>query len=127
MIGGLFAGLKEAPGKEILFDGRIYKEYRGMGSMGAIHDGAGDRYQIGKDETPVPEGIEGRVPYKGELKSFLYQLVSGLRKGMGYCGCKTITELKTYRKFVSITGSGLRESHAHDVTITQEAPNYSRG
>ncbi|MDR1390118.1 MAG: IMP dehydrogenase [Treponema sp.] len=126
MIGSLFAGLKEAPGKEVLFDGRIYKEYRGMGSMGALGDGAGDRYQIGKDETPVPEGIEGRVPYKGELKSYLYQLVSGLRKGMGYCGCRTIEELKAYRKYVRITAAGLRESHAHDVTITQEAPNYSR-
>ncbi|MDR0586888.1 MAG: IMP dehydrogenase [Treponema sp.] len=127
MIGSLFAGLKEAPGKEILFDGRIYKEYRGMGSMGAINDGSGDRYQIGKDETPVPEGIEGRVPYKGELKNYLFQLVSGLRKGMGYCGCKTIGELKKYRSFVRITSAGWRESHAHDVTITQEAPNYSRG
>ena len=126
MIGNLFAGLKEAPGREIIFDGRIYKEYRGMGSLGAIKDGSGDRYGIAKDETPVPEGIEGRVPYKGELKSFLHQMVSGLRKGMGYCGCRTIEELKNYRKFVRITSSGLRESHAHDVTITQEAPNYSR-
>ncbi|MDR2182104.1 MAG: IMP dehydrogenase [Treponema sp.] len=126
MIGSLFAGLREAPGKEILFDGRIYKEYRGMGSMGALNDGGGDRYQIGKDETPVPEGIEGRVPYKGELKAYLYQLVSGLRKGMGYCGCRSIDELKAYRNYVRITAAGLRESHAHDVTITQEAPNYSR-
>jgi IMP dehydrogenase len=126
MIGNLFAGLKEAPGREIIFDGRIYKEYRGMGSLGAIKDGSGDRYGIAKDESPVPEGIEGRVPYKGELKSFLHQLVSGLRKGMGYCGCRDIEELKKYRKFVKITASGLRESHAHDVTITQEAPNYSR-
>jgi IMP dehydrogenase len=97
-----------------------------MGSMGAISDGSGDRYQIGKDETPVPEGIEGRVPYKGELKNYLFQLVSGLRKGMGYCGCKTIADLKKYRSFVRITSAGWRESHAHDVTITQEAPNYSR-
>ena len=126
MIGNLFAGLKEAPGREIIFDGRIYKEYRGMGSLGALKDGSGDRYGIAKDETPVPEGIEGRVPYKGELKSYLHQMVSGLRKGMGYCGCATIEELKKYRKFVRITSSGLRESHAHDVTITQEAPNYSR-
>ncbi len=126
MIGNLFAGLKEAPGREIIFDGRIYKEYRGMGSLGAIKDGSGDRYGIAKDETPVPEGIEGRVPYKGELKSYLHQMVSGLRKGMGYCGCASIEELKKYRKFVRITSSGLRESHAHDVTITQEAPNYSR-
>jgi IMP dehydrogenase len=125
MIGNLFAGLKEAPGKEILYDGRIYKEYRGMGSLGAINDGAGDRYQIAKDESPVPEGIEGRVPYKGELKNYLNQLVSGLRKGMGYCGCKDIATLKAYRNFVKITAAGLKESHIHDVTITQEAPNYS--
>ncbi|MCL2766045.1 MAG: IMP dehydrogenase [Treponema sp.] len=126
MIGSLFAGLKEAPGCEIIFDGRIYKEYRGMGSMGAIADGSGDRYQIGKDEEPVPEGIEGRVPYKGELRSYLNQLIAGLRKGMGYCGCANIDELKKYKKFVKITSAGLRESHPHDVQITQEAPNYSR-
>ncbi len=127
MIGNLFAGLKEAPGREIIYDGRIYKEYRGMGSLGAIKDGSGDRYQISKDESPVPEGIEGRVPYKGELKDFLHQLVSGLRKGMGYCGCRNIAELKSYRNFVKISTAGLKESHTHDVTITQEAPNYSRG
>jgi len=126
MIGNLFAGLKESPGSEIIYDGRIYKEYRGMGSIGAIADGAGDRYQISKDEEPVPEGIEGRVPYKGELKFFLNQLTAGLRKGMGYCGCKNIKELNDYRKFVKITAAGLRESHPHDVQITQEAPNYSR-
>jgi IMP dehydrogenase len=126
MIGNLFAGLKEAPGNEIIFDGRIYKEYRGMGSMGAIADGAGDRYQIGKDEEPVPEGIEGRVPYKGELRTYMNQLVAGLRKGMGYCGCKNIAELNKYKKFVKITASGLKESHPHNITITQEAPNYSR-
>jgi IMP dehydrogenase len=126
MIGNLFAGLREAPGDEIIYDGRIYKEYRGMGSLGALNDGGGDRYQIGKDETPAPEGIEGRVPYKGEMRSYLHQLVSGLRKGMGYCGCKSIAELRSYRRFIRITAAGLRESHAHDVTITQEAPNYSR-
>ncbi|MDR1837401.1 MAG: IMP dehydrogenase [Treponema sp.] len=126
MIGNLFAGLREAPGNEIIFDGRIYKEYRGMGSMGAIADGAGDRYQIGKDEEPVPEGIEGRVPYKGELRTYMNQLTAGLRKGMGYCGCRNIVELKQYRKYVKITAAGLRESHPHDITITQEAPNYSR-
>ena len=126
MIGNLFAGLREAPGHEIIFDGRFYKAYRGMGSMGAIEDGSADRYQMSKDETIAPEGIEGRVPYKGELKDYLHQLMSGLRKGMGYCGCKNITELKKYRKFVRITASGLRESHPHDITITQEAPNYSR-
>jgi len=126
MIGNLFAGLRESPGNEIIFDGRIYKEYRGMGSMGAIADGGADRYQISKDEEPVPEGIEGRVPYKGELRTYMNQLVSGLRKGMGYCGCENIAELKNYRKFVKITASGLLESHPHNVTITQEAPNYSR-
>jgi len=125
MIGNLFAGLKEAPGEEILFDGRIYKEYRGMGSIGAIHDGSADRYQVSKDESPVPEGIEGRLPYKGELEEFVYQLVAGLRKGMGYCGCKSLAELKQYRKFVRITTSGIRESHPHDIVITQDAPNYS--
>jgi IMP dehydrogenase len=126
MIGNLFAGLKEAPGSEIIYDGRIYKEYRGMGSMGAIADGSGDRYQIGKDEEPVPEGIEGRVPYKGELRTYMNQLIAGLRKGMGYCGCKSIAELNGYKKFVKITAAGLRESHPHTITITQEAPNYSR-
>ena len=107
MIGNLLAGLKEAPGREVLYEGRIYKEYRGMGSMGALKDGSGDRYGIAKDETPVPEGIEGRVPYKGELKSFLHQLVAGLRKGMGYCGCKDLDELRRYRRFVRITSAGL--------------------
>ncbi|MDR2659205.1 MAG: IMP dehydrogenase [Spirochaetaceae bacterium] len=126
MIGSLFAGLKEAPGSEIIYDGRVYKEYRGMGSLEAIKKGGGDRYQISKDEDPSPEGIEGRVPYKGELCVFLRQLVAGLRKGMGYCGCKTIDELKQYRKFTKITAAGFRESHAHDVQITREAPNYSR-
>jgi IMP dehydrogenase len=125
MIGNLFAGLKEAPGKEILYDGRIFKQYRGMGSLGAIADGAGDRYQMSKDEEPVPEGIEGRVPFKGDLYQFINQLIAGLRKGMGYCGCHTINELKSYRQFVKISAAGLRESHAHDITITQEAPNYS--
>jgi len=127
MIGNLFAGLKEAPGVEILFDGRIYKEYRGMGSMGALQDGAGDRYQIGKDESPVPEGIEGRVPYKGELREYVYQLISGLKKGLGYCGCKSIAALKQYRKFIRVTSAGMRESHPHNVYITKEAPNYTRG
>jgi IMP dehydrogenase len=126
MIGNLFAGLREAPGQEIIFDGRIYKEYRGMGSMGAIEDGSRDRYQMSKDDVIAPEGIEGRVPYRGELQEFLHQLTAGLKKGMGYCGCKNISELKKYRKFVRITASGLRESHPHDIAITQEAPNYSR-
>ncbi|MDR2729391.1 MAG: IMP dehydrogenase [Treponema sp.] len=125
MVGNLFAGLKESPGSEIIFDGRIYKEYRGMGSMGAIADGSSDRYQIGKDEEPVPEGIEGRVPYRGELRTYMNQLIAGLRKGMGYCGCGNIDELKNYKKFVKITAAGLRESHTHDITIIREAPNYT--
>ncbi len=126
MIGNLFAGLKETPGREIIYDGRMFKEYRGMGSIGAIQNGSGDRYQTKGEKEIVPEGIEGRVPYKGELKPFLHQLIVGLKKGMGYCGCRNITELKNYKKFVKITAMGLRESHAHDVVITQEAPNYSR-
>jgi len=126
MIGNLFAGLKESPGREVIFEGRIFKQYRGMGSVGAIKEGSGDRYQMKKGEAPVPEGIEGRVPYKGELKPYLNQLVTGLKKGMGYCGCRNIEQLRTYQKFVKISSAGLRESHAHDVSITQEAPNYSR-
>ncbi|HUX21273.1 MAG TPA: IMP dehydrogenase [Spirochaetia bacterium] len=126
MVGNLFAGLKESPGKEIIYDGRMFKQYRGMGSVGAIKEGAGDRYQIRENEDPVPEGIEGRVPYKGELRPFLYQITTGLQKGMGYCGCATLEELRNYRKFAKISSAGLRESHAHDVTITQDAPNYSR-
>lgn len=125
MIGNLFAGLREAPGHEIIFEGRMFKEYRGMGSIGAIEEGSGDRYAAVKGDVIVPEGIEGRVPYKGELAPFLYQMVSGLKKGMSYCGCKTIEELRKYGKFVKITPAGLKESHAHDVYITQEAPNYS--
>ncbi|HTH14414.1 MAG TPA: IMP dehydrogenase, partial [Spirochaetia bacterium] len=126
MMGNLFAGLKEAPGKEIIFEGRIFKEYRGMGSLGAIKEGSGDRYAMDKKADPVPEGIEGRVAFKGELKPFVHQLVTGLKKGMGYTGCKNLEELRSYRKFVKISSAGLRESHAHDVHITQESPNYSR-
>ncbi|ORC37309.1 IMP dehydrogenase [Marispirochaeta aestuarii] len=126
MIGNLFAGLKEAPGREIIYDGRMFKEYRGMGSLSSIQQGSGDRYQMKEGEAPVPEGIEGKVPYKGELKNFFHQLVTGLKKGMGYCGCRTIDQLRLYRNFVKISSAGLQESHAHDVSITQEAPNYSR-
>jgi IMP dehydrogenase len=125
MIGNLFAGLKEAPGHEIIFEGRMFKEFRGMGSIGAIEEGSGDRYQAVKGDVIVPEGIEGRVPYKGELKPFLFQLVSGLKKGMGYCGCTNIEEMRKHQQFVKITAAGLKESHPHDVYITQEAPNYS--
>lgn len=126
MIGNLFAGLREAPGREIIYEGRIFKAYRGMGSIAAMRQGSGDRYQMDENEEPVPEGVEGRVPYKGELKPYLHQLVTGLRKGMGYCGCRDLGELRRYKNFVRISAAGLKESHVHDVSITQEPPNYSR-
>lgn len=126
MIGNLFAGLRESPGREVIYEGRIFKTYRGMGSIGAMKRGSADRYQASENEEPVPEGIEGRVPYRGELKPYLHQLVTGLRKGMGYCGCRTVKELRAYRKFIRISAAGLREGHVHDVAISQEPPNYSR-
>ena len=126
MVGNLFAGLKEAPGSEINYEGKIFKQYRGMGSIGAINESSGDRYQMKKGDAPVPEGIEGRVPYKGELRAFHHQLITGLKKGMSYCGCSNIDELRKYKNFVKISAAGLRESHAHDIMITQEAPNYSK-
>jgi IMP dehydrogenase len=127
MIGSLFAGTDEAPGEIILYQGRSYKTYRGMGSIGAMKEGSKDRYFQADVEAPqklVPEGIEGRVPYKGPLRESIYQLVGGLRASMGYLGCATIAELHTKAKFVKISPSGLRESHVHDVIITKEAPNY---
>jgi len=127
MIGSLFAGTEEAPGETILFQGRTFKTYRGMGSIGAMKKGSSDRYgQEGtvSDSKYVPEGIEGRVAYKGTLAEMVTQLVGGLRSGMGYTGCKSIKELQTNAKFVRITSAGLRESHVHDVIITKEAPNY---
>jgi IMP dehydrogenase len=126
MIGSLFAGTDESPGELVLYQGRSYKVYRGMGSLGAMRKGSKDRYGQGgtADEKLVPEGIEGRVPHRGSLASILYQLVGGLRSGMGYTGCRTIQELRTKAKFVRITSQGLRESHVHDVIITEEAPNY---
>jgi IMP dehydrogenase len=126
MIGSLFAGTEEAPGEVILYQGRSYKSYRGMGSLGAMKHGSRDRYfQAGEEDLKlVPEGIEGRVPYKGPLAMNVHQLVGGLRAGMGYTGCRTIEELRTRVKFVRITHAGLRESHVHDVQVTQEAPNY---
>jgi IMP dehydrogenase len=127
MIGSLFAGTEEAPGETILYQGRSYKEYRGMGSIGAMRAGSKDRYfQGGVDETHklVPEGIEGRVPHKGALAQNIFQLMGGLRSGMGYCGCGTIDELRRHQAFVQITSAGLKESHVHDVIITEEAPNY---
>ncbi len=126
MMGSLFAGTDEAPGDMVLYQGRSYKMYRGMGSLGAMKKGSKDRYgQAGSaDEKLVPEGIEGRVPYRGALASILYQLIGGLRSGMGYVGSKTIAELHERARFVRITSQGLRESHVHDVIITEEAPNY---
>ncbi len=128
MIGSLFAGTDESPGDLVLYQGRSYKVYRGMGSLGAMKKGSRDRYgQAGAaDEKLVPEGIEGRVPHRGSLASILYQLVGGLRSGMGYAGCKNIAELREKARFVRITSQGLRESHVHDVIITEEAPNYFR-
>ena len=126
MIGSLFAGTDEAPGDLVLYQGRSYKVYRGMGSIGAMKRGSKDRYGQGgaADEKLVPEGIEGRVPYRGSIASTIYQLIGGLRAGMGYTGCATIQELRTKAKFGRITSQGLRESHVHDVMITEEAPNY---
>jgi IMP dehydrogenase len=126
MIGSLFAGTDEAPGDLVLYQGRSYKSYRGMGSLGAMKKGSKDRYGQGgaADEKLVPEGIEGRVPYRGSLTSILFQLVGGLRSGMGYTGSRTIQDLRTKAQFVKITSQGLRESHVHDVIITEEAPNY---
>jgi IMP dehydrogenase len=126
MIGSLFAGTDESPGEVILYQGRSYKTYRGMGSIGAMQQGAKDRYgQEGVEkEKLVPEGVEGRVPYKGPLSSSIHQLVGGLRSGMGYCGCRTLDEMRKNARFIQITNAGWRESHVHDVIITKEAPNY---
>ncbi len=127
MIGSLLAGTEEAPGDVILYQGRSYKSYRGMGSIGAMKRGSKDRYfqaEVADSDKLVPEGIEGRVPYKGTIEMTLFQLVGGLRSGMGYLGCRSIGELRTRPRFVRISSSGLRESHVHDVIITQEAPNY---
>jgi IMP dehydrogenase len=126
MIGSLFAGTDEAPGSLVLYQGRSYKVYRGMGSLGAMRRGSKDRYGQGgaADEKLVPEGIEGRVPYRGSLATIIYQLVGGLRAGMGYTGCATIQDLRERGRFVKISAQGLRESHVHDVIITEEAPNY---
>ena len=126
MIGSLFAGTEESPGETILFQGRTFKSYRGMGSLGAMAQGSADRYsQAGTAAGKlVPEGIEGRVPYKGILADLVFQLVGGLRAGMGYCGCQTIQEMQERATFLRVTSAGLRESHVHDVIITKEAPNY---
>ncbi len=130
MMGGMFAGTEEAPGEVILFQGRSYKSYRGMGSIGAMQQGSADRYfQESSTGNPtadklVPEGIEGRVPYKGSMVAIVYQMAGGIRASMGYCGCKTIAEMNEKAEFVEITAAGIRESHVHDVQITKEAPNY---
>ncbi|MBU4397717.1 MAG: IMP dehydrogenase [Planctomycetes bacterium] len=128
MIGGLFAGLQESPGAQILFQGRTFKIYRGMGSLGAMVQGSSERYRQAGSRGPdklVPEGVEGRVPFKGQLGPFVYQIVGGLRAGMGYCGARTIEELRRDAQFIKVTPASVRESHPHDITITQEAPNYS--
>ena len=126
MIGSLFAGTEESPGEVVLYKGRSYKEYRGMGSIGAMKKGSKDRYfqEEAEDSKLVPEGIEGRVSYKGPLSACVYQLLGGVRSGMGYCGVKNIKELQGKTKFIQITSAGLRESHPHDIIITKEAPNY---
>ena len=129
MIGGLFAGTEEAPGEVELFQGRSYKSYRGMGSLGAMEKGSKDRYfQDASDaDKLVPEGIEGRVPYRGPLSGVVHQLAGGLRATMGYVGCATIEDMRTKPSFVQVTGAGQRESHVHDVQITKEPPNYRAG
>ncbi|WP_165249299.1 IMP dehydrogenase [Paludisphaera soli] len=136
MIGGLFAGLAESPGETIIYRGRSFKSYRGMGSLGAMARGSHERYRqeatrpadAGKTASPpklVPEGVEGRVPYKGPLSDYVFQLVGGLRAGMGYCGTKTIDDLRTQARFIQVTAASVQEGHPHDIAITQEAPNYS--
>ncbi|MCP5109473.1 MAG: IMP dehydrogenase [bacterium] len=124
MIGSLLAGTDESPGETILYQGRTFKSYRGMGSMGAMHQGSSDRYSQDPNAKLVPEGIEGRVPYKGSMAELVYQLVGGLRAGMGYCGCGSIRELQEKATFLRVSLAGVREGHVHDVIITKEAPNY---
>jgi IMP dehydrogenase len=125
----MFAGTEEAPGEVVLFQGRSYKAYRGMGSLGAMTEGSADRYfqdPANNADKLVPEGIEGRVAYKGSALAIIYQLVGGIRSSMGYCGCRSIDELHRTAEFVEITSAGMRESHVHDVQITKEAPNYQQ-
>ena len=125
MVGSLIAGCEESPGETEVYQGRSFKTYRGMGSIAAMNHGSKDRYFQTNNKKLVPEGIEGRVPYKGKLSDTIYQMMGGLKAGMGYCGCHNLEELKTKTKFIRITGAGLKESHPHDVFITKEAPNYS--
>src|SRR4029077_16036166 len=115
----------ESPGQTIIYKGRSFKTYRGMGSIGAMGAGSSDRYRQENSGKLVPEGVEGRVPYKGPLGPFIYQLVGGLRAGMGYCGCRDIEELRTRTRFIMVSAATVQESHPHDIAITQEAPNYS--
>jgi IMP dehydrogenase len=128
MIGGLLAGTKESPGETILYQGRSYKVYRGMGSLEAMKQGSKDRYYLGEEPADanklVPEGIVGRVPYRGTVTENIFQLIGGLKAGMGYVGSRTIAELREKARFVKISAAGMRESHVHDVIITKEAPNY---
>jgi IMP dehydrogenase len=124
MVGSIFAGTEEAPGETILYQGRKYKAYRGMGSLGAMRSGSADRYGQEGENKFVPEGIEGMVPYKGTVKDVVHQLVGGLRSGMGYVGARTIKELQEKAVFVKITPAGVKESHPHDIIITKESPNY---
>ena len=127
MVGSLVAGCEESPSETEIYQGRKYKVYRGMGSIAAMNQGSKDRYFQANNKKLVPEGVEGRVPYKGTLGETVYQMMGGLRAGMGYCGCATIDELKEKTQFVRITNAGLIESHPHDISITKEAPNYSMG
>jgi IMP dehydrogenase len=127
MVGSLFAGTDETPGEIVLYEGRSFKSYRGMGSIEAMKEGSKDRYaqaDVLEDSKLVAEGIEGRVPYKGRVSDSIFQLVGGLRAGLGYCGTRTLDELKERGRFMMVTAAGLRESHPHDVIITKEAPNY---
>ncbi len=132
MLGGLLAGLEESPGELVLYQGRSFKQYRGMGSLGAMVHGSSERYRqnVSEDDPRrlsklVPEGVEGRVPYKGQLHNFLYQLIGGLRAGMGYCGVRSVAELRTEARFIQVSPASVRENHPHDIAITQEAPNYT--
>lgn len=125
MLGSLFAGLDESPGQMVIYKGRRFKEYRGMGSLGAMVHGSSDRYSQDKRDKLVPEGVEGRVPYRGKLGEFVYQMVGGLRAGMGYCGAATIEELREKSRFVRVTNAGVVESHPHDILVTKESPNYA--
>lgn len=127
MLGSMFAGCEESPGEIELFQGRTYKNYRGMGSIGAMSQGSSDRYfqdsSMGADKL-VPEGIEGRVPYKGMAQNIIHQLIGGLRSCMGYTGCEDVSQLHSQSRFVQVTNAGMKESHVHDVSITKQAPNY---